>query len=66
MGPSAASETEVQVVEAAILDLASTADVRLFMSVHTAAEAWLMPYGHEVDGVCALPPDYDDIVSYLN
>ena len=63
MGSGASSEPEVQVVEDAMVQLAEDRDVVLMMSVHTAAEAWLMPFGYEVDGVCATPSDYDDLVS---
>ena len=61
-GPSAASEPETQVMQAQ----ADTLDIMVWSSYHTAVPAWLLPYGHRIDGVCQIPDNYDDeMVSML-
>lgn len=39
---------------------ADTLDVLVWISYHTAVPAWLLPYGHRINGVCQVPDNYDD------
>ena len=55
-GPSPASEPETQVMQ----EQADTLDIMVWASYHTAVPAWLLPYGHRIDGVCQIPDNYDD------
>ena len=56
-GPSPASEPEIQVMQE---QADSLTEIMVFASYHTAVPAWLLPYGHRIDGVCQLPDNYDD------
>jgi len=58
-GPFPSSEPEIQVVEAELARVAPS--LRMLLSIHTAAQAWLIPYGHLTDLRCTFVDDHDDL-----
>jgi carboxypeptidase A2 len=62
-GSSAASEPETAAVQAEIDRLAD--DLDAFVTFHTAATMWIIPWGHTVDGQCAYLEDHDEMMAIL-
>ena len=60
-GPGAASEVETQVMVDAIRSRADADGIELFISMHSYAQFWLVPWG----GSPVKPDDYDELVSVL-
>jgi carboxypeptidase A2 len=63
-GSSAASEPETVAIEAEFDRLAD--DLDAVVSFHTAATMWLIPWGHQIDGVCQYIPDHDEMMVILD
>ena len=58
-GPSAASEVETQVMVDAVKERNDNeGGIEIFISIHTYAQFWLIPWG----GTTIKPADYDDLV----
>lgn len=59
-GPGAASEVETQMMVSEVKSLqADAGGIQLFISMHSYAQFWLIPWG----GTQIKPADYDDLVS---
>ncbi|RXG66421.1 hypothetical protein Avbf_13277 [Armadillidium vulgare] len=56
-GPSPASEPEIQANQDAILELISTADLKIFYSIHSYRQLWMYPFGYTDD----LPTNVDEL-----
>ena len=58
-GPGAASEVETQVMVDAVKQRKDNeGGIEIFISIHTYAQFWLIPWG----GTSVKPADYDDLV----
>ena len=57
-GPGAASEVETQLMVDAVKSRAQGDGIELFISMHSYAQFWLVPWG----GTPVKPDDYDDLV----
>ena len=56
LGPSPASEPEIQATQAGIDEVASSAAA--LYSIHSYSELWMYAYGYTTD----LPPEADELV----
>lgn len=61
LGSAPASEPETEIIQGEIDRLAD--DLDSFVTFHTAATMWLIPWGHSIDGVCVRADDHDEMVS---
>lgn len=58
-GPGAASEVETQQIVDAVLERQNNeGGIEIFISIHTYAQFWLIPWG----GTPVKPDDYNDLV----
>ena len=63
-GPSAASEPEIQAVSQVITE--ESAHIVALVTIHTAGQYWLLPWGiGDEEENCLYPDDYDDLVNIL-
>ncbi|ELU10347.1 hypothetical protein CAPTEDRAFT_158182 [Capitella teleta] len=64
LGSAPASEPETEIIQGEIDRLAD--DLDSFVTFHTAATMWLIPWGHSIDGVCVRADDHEEMMEILN